>query len=85
MREIKEMREIDKKTEREILDVVRRLALLAWNGDVGGLIHGGVIGMWLVESRAKESSQKEVILYLYSTSIRRIYGFFIYFKTNRMI
>ena len=31
---------------------------------MGGLIHGGVTSVWLVELRAKEPSQKETILSL---------------------
>ena len=38
---------------------------------MGGLIiHDSVIGVWFVESRAKEPMQKEAILSLYSTGIR---------------
>ena len=44
--------------------IVCRSVSSRWSGGVGGLIHGGVTSVWLVELRAKEPSQKETILSL---------------------
>ena len=67
--------------------IVCRSVSSRWSGGVGGLIHGGVTSVWLVELRGKEASQKETILSL-SLSFRLVleeFRDFFFFKINKRV